>query len=93
MHYQEKCDQIFANGNQWKHRTLRTIFDPYSSEYENTNGNQKIEILEKILKNGVELNELIMEYKDFYFEENKRNVVDSVEDGLINLLSKSLKEK
>ncbi len=93
MHYQEKCDQIFANGNIWKHRTLRTIFDPYSSEYEKTNSDQKIEILETIIKNNIELNELIIEYKNFYYEENKKNVVDSLEDGLINLLSKSLKEK
>lgn len=91
MHYQEKCDQIFANGNLWKHRTLRTIFDPYSSEYEKTNSDEKIEILKTILKNKIELNELIMEYKDFYYDENKHNVVDSVEDGLLNLLSKSLK--
>ena len=36
------------------------------------------------------LTKLILEYKAFYREENKRNVVDAVEDGLINLLAKTL---
>jgi len=90
MHYQEKIDKIFGNGNLWKDRTLRTLFDPYSSEYEHTTMDRKVEILKTILENDISLTKLILEYKAFYREENKRNVVDAVEDGLINLLAKTL---
>lgn len=90
MHYQEKIDKIFAKGNLWKHRTLRTLFDPYSSEYGHTAMDKKVEILQTIIDNKISLAELIREYKDFYREENKRNVVDAVEDGLTNLLAKTL---
>lgn len=91
MHYQEKLDQIFDKGSLWKHRTLRTLFDPYSSEYDKTTMDKKVEILQIIVNdNQISLMELIMEYKDFYHEENKKHVVDAVEDGLINLLAKTL---
>lgn len=90
MHYQEKIDKIFGGGSLWQHRTLRTLFDPYSSEYDDTTMDRKVEILKVILENGISLKELIRKYKKFYSEENKRNVVDSVEDGLVILLSNSL---
>lgn len=93
MHYQEKIDKIFGKGSLWKHRTLRTLFDPFSSEYEQTTMNRKVEILQTIIDNKISLTELIQEYKDFYHEENKRNVVDSVEVGLTNLLAKILTTK
>lgn len=91
MHYQQKIDKIFAKGDLWKHRTLRTLFDPFSSEYDQTTMDKKVEILKTILDNNISLTDLIQEYKEFYFEENKRNVVDAVEDGLVNLLAKAMK--
>ena len=91
MHYQQKVDKIFGKGSLWKHRTLRTLFDPYSSEYTATTMDKKIEILKTILENNISLSELITEYKDFYYEENKKNVAESVEDGLINLLANAFK--
>ena len=93
MHYQEKIDKIFGKGGLWKHRTLRTLFDPYSSEYEETTMDKKVEILQTIIDNKISLAELIQEYKYFYYEENKRNVVDAVEDGLTNLLARALTKK
>lgn len=93
MHYQEKLDKIFGKGSLWKYRTLRTIFDPFSSEYAETTMDKKVEILKTILDNNINLPDLILEYKEFYFEEKKRNVVDAVEDGIINLLSRTLKER
>lgn len=86
MHYQQRIDDIFGKGDIWKHRTLRTLFDPYSSEYDQTPMDRKVEILKTILDNDISLKELILEYKAFYSEENKRNVIDAVEDGIINLL-------
>lgn len=41
MHYQEKLDKIFGKGSLWKHRTLRTLFDPNSSEYNQTTMDKK----------------------------------------------------
>jgi hypothetical protein len=90
LHYQEKIDKIFDKGGLWKHRTLRTLFDPYSSEYEQTTMDKKVEILKTILENEINLTELIQEYKEFYNGENKQNVIKAVEDGLTNLLSNSL---
>lgn len=47
MHYQQKIDKIFGKGSLWKHRTLRTLFDPNSSEYNQTTMEKKLEILQK----------------------------------------------
>lgn len=91
MHYQEKLDNIFNNGNLWKHRTLRTIFDPYSSEYNDTNIDKKIKTLKIIKNNNVNFSKLIQEYKMFYKNENKPNVINSLEDGLTILLENSMK--
>lgn len=91
MHYQDKVDQIFAKGNLWKHRTLRTLFDPYSSEYDETTMDKKVEILNTIIENKLNLNELILEYKEFYTEENKIHVVDVADEGLERLM-KNLKK-
>jgi hypothetical protein len=90
MRYQEQLDKIFGNGSLWNHRTLRTVFDPYSSEYEQTTMDRKVEILRTIVDNNISLAELISEYKDFYKEEKKTNVVEAMEDGLTNLLTKAL---
>jgi hypothetical protein len=90
MHYQEKLDKIFSKGGLRKHRTLRTVFDPYSSEWDDTTINKKIEILKLINENEIDLMELIDEYKLFYLDENKPHVIKSVEEGLKILLSKAI---
>lgn len=89
--YQEQIDEIF--GSMYKHRTLRTLFDPGSSEYELTSMEEKIEILKKILKsNKIDLGSLIYKYKHYYTNElNKKHVSDSTERGLIILLENILK--
>jgi hypothetical protein len=91
MHYQEKIDKIFGKGNLWKHRTLRTLFDPYSSEYNDTTLDRKLEILKTIKDNKIDLKELLDEYKEFYTEENKIHVVDVANEGLERLI-KNLKD-
>jgi hypothetical protein len=93
MHYQEQLDKIFANGNMWQHRTLRTVFDPYSTEYKNTEMSEKIEILRIIKANGIDLNYLITKYKHFYIEEGKADVANDVEAGLILITEALLSEK
>ena len=91
MHYQQKLDKIFGKGSLWKHRTLRTLFDPNSSEYNQTTMDKKIEILNTIRENKIDLNELLYEYKEFYTEENKIHVVDVADEGLEILLKKETK--
>ncbi len=93
-HYQEIVDEIF--GRTYKHRTLRTIFDPFSSEWAETDMNKKIEILQIILNSRkISLEQLIEGYKDYYTEEleNKRHVITSVEDSLIEILQHLLCKK
>lgn len=91
MHYQQKLDKIFGKGSLWKHRTLRTLFDPNSSEYNQTTMDKKLEILNTIRENKIDLNELIDEYKEFYTEENKIHVVDVADEGLEILLKEETK--
>ena len=82
MHYQQKIDKIFGKGSLWKHRTLRTLFDPNSSEYNQTTMEKKLVILQTIKDNNIDLSELLNEYKEFYTEENKIHVVDVADEGL-----------
>lgn len=93
MHYQEKLDKLFANGRLWKHRTFRTVFDPYSSEYDETTITQKVEFLGKCVYSGISLSVLIEGYKEFYVEENKQGVINSLEDGLIRIITETLIQK
>ena len=90
-HYQEIVDEIF--GNLYKHRTLRTLFDPNSSEWNETTIEKKLEILKKILEsNKITFEQLISAYKNFYKNElsNKEHVLNSLEGGILILLENSL---
>ena len=89
VHYQQKIDKIFGKGSLWKHRTLRTLIDPNSSEYNQTTMDMKLEILKTIIDNKMDLTELIDDYKKFYKEENKIHVVDIADEGL-EILMKNL---
>ena len=91
MHYQKKLDKIFSNGNLWKHRTLRTLFDPNSSEYNETSMEKKLEILQKIRDNKIDLNQLLDEYKEFYINENKAYVAEIADEGYKILLKNEMK--
>lgn len=91
MNYQQQLDKIFSPGDLWKHRTLRTLFDPYSTEYQYTTMDEKTSILKTILDKGISLKVLIAAYKDFYIQENKPDVADTLEDGLVMVLEEVLK--
>jgi hypothetical protein len=91
-HYQEIVDEVF--GSMYRHRTLRTLFDPNSSEWNDTTADKKLEILKKLLDSGkISLEEVLIGYRHFYQTEltNKGHVVNSLQDGLAILLQKSLK--
>jgi hypothetical protein len=90
-HYQEIVDEIF--GSYYKHRTLRTLFDPNSNEWNHTTVKKKLELLNEILDSEkITLQELILGYKKFYTYElaNKEHVLNSLEDSLIILLQNTL---
>lgn len=91
-HYQEIVDNVF--GSYYRHRTLRTLFDPNSNEWTETTISEKLEILKKLLDNGeTDLEEILIGYKHFYQNElaNKSHVLNSLQDGLAILLTNSLK--
>ena len=57
-HYQEIVDEIF--GSLYRHRTLRTLFDPNSSEWSDTTIEKKLEILKTILDSKkIDLTQLV----------------------------------
>lgn len=91
--YQDIVDLAFHKN--YPHRSLRTVFDPFSTEWKQTSMEKKIEILFKTMETGdYNLNQLVEQYKDYYlFElENKSHVVKSVEDALIRITEYLLNE-
>lgn len=83
LHYHFRLDKMFANGAMWNHRTLRTLFDPYASEWGNTAIDEKLFILEKILETDDPLYSWIKEYEEFYMKDlNKPHVVVSIPDAI-----------
>ncbi len=91
--YEARMDKIFIKGSFWKHRTLRTIFDPPSFEWSETTMVKKIEILEKIVDAGEDLDKLIYEYKRRYNDQNRKDITSEVEGALAVLLQYKLKNK
>jgi hypothetical protein len=89
--YEARMDMIFANGHLWKHRTLRTVFDPPSSEWGNTTMHQKAAILKKIVENGENLYSLIDDYKDRYLEQNRRDIANETGNALAHIIDHILK--
>jgi hypothetical protein len=90
--YEARLDKIFGNGSMWKHRTFRTILDPFSHEWSLTNYEEKIEILEKLVASGELLLSLILDYKLRYYEQNRDDIATSVEFALIQILQYHLKK-
>ena len=79
-------DKIFAEGRLWKHRTLRTIFDPPSTEWSYTSIEKKIEILKKISESGEKLSVLIRLYRERYIEQNRYDIANEVGNALAILM-------
>ncbi len=90
--YEARLDKIFGNGSMWKHRSFRTILDPFSHEWSYTNYKEKIEILEKLVASGEPLLSLILAYKLRYYEQNRDDIATSVEFALIQILQYQLKK-
>ena len=85
-HYEDRLDHIFGEGTLWQHRTFRTVFDPYSQEWHNTDMDEKIRILKKFISSGEHLASLIYDYKDRYESQNRRDISSAVEDALTKIM-------
>lgn len=90
--YEARLDKIFGSGSIWKHRTFRTILDPFSSEWDGTDYDKKIEILEKVIASGEDLEALFSDYKKRYDEQNRKDISSSIEIALTKLLQYRLKK-
>jgi DNA polymerase len=86
-HYAEKLERLNI-----PNPTLRDCFDPYSSEYSETNINQKIATLQKVINSGYALEEVLKDYSDFYQKLNKRHVVKDLHLGLKRLINHFLEK-
>lgn len=91
IEYEARMDKIFVQGHLWNHRTLRTVFDPFSSEWDETTMEEKIKILKKIVKSGEDLEELIFDYKERYIEQNRSDIARRVGEATFILLNYNLK--
>lgn len=90
-HYQEIVDEVF--GSFYKHRSLRILFDPGSSEWNETTVEKKLEILKKILASyKITMEQLISGCKNYYQHElaNKDHVLKSLNSGILILLQNAL---
>ncbi len=93
LHYEARMGAIYNKGRIWKHRTMRTVLDPYSSEWGKTTYSDKLAILERVVAANESLEELVYDYKERYREQNRIDIANSVEDALVKLMQYKLTEK
>jgi hypothetical protein len=87
MDYRERMDRIFSDGSStWEHRTLRSIFDPLSDEWNNTSLKEKKDIVTKIIQSGEKLELLIHQYQSYYLDQSRKDIVREIPIGLAEIL-------
>src|SRR3954471_5938508 len=89
-HYCELVDDAMGQ-SLYQHRTLRTCLDPASYEWSETTMDEKVEILENVIRAGIDLQRIFWQYKTLYSKMNKSYVANSLEEGLAELLKHVLK--
>ena len=79
MHYQEKVDEVLGHSLS-ANRTLRTIFDCESAEWDGTSMEQKEALLMNLYCSDQRLEYYIEGYKDFYTHDlaNKAYVLEAL---------------
>lgn len=93
-HLHERMDDIFGNGTVWQHRTLRTLFDPASAEWDMTTMERKVAILRKMQSFGERLSRIAWEYKRFYKTDmNRPDIANDFENGLVAITEYLLENK
>ena len=89
--YEARMDNLFGNGAIWQHRTLRTLFDPYSEEWKFTDLEEKIQMLKSITESEESFLSLIYQFKDRYDENGRIDISSSVEVSLAMIIEYQLK--
>lgn len=69
-HYHYRADALFGKNGPWNHRTLRTFFDPLSSEWRETTRERKLEVLDKLIASDYPLANWIDDYENYYRHES-----------------------
>jgi len=64
---------------------LRTLFDPASHEWNLSNMDEKIQLIEEFIKQGLNLSSLISFYQEYYIENKKGNGNDIAWDAVWGL--------
>lgn len=84
LHYHYRADQLFGKNGAWNHRTLRTFFDPLSSEWRETTRERKLEVLEKLLASDYPLTNWLADYEHYYRHESvgRAYVVQEIDSAL-----------
>ncbi|MBC8394169.1 MAG: hypothetical protein H8E17_16585 [Deltaproteobacteria bacterium] len=81
-------DLIFTGSKRpWAHRTLRTIFDKYSAEWNRTSIEEKGRIILTLIKNREDLHQLIIEFQKRYRENGMEYVADDIIFALVEILA------
>jgi hypothetical protein len=87
-------DGIFADestNTTWQHHDLRTVFDKYSSEWNETSIEEKVRILKKIAYSGEKLSTFLIGYKTLNIQKGRRDLIENIDDALIEILEVALK--
>jgi len=84
LHYHYRADALFGKNGPWNHRTLRTFFDPASSEWHETTRERKLEVLEKIVASDYPLTNWLIDYRHYYLYESvgRAYVVQEIDSAL-----------
>ncbi|MDX2470575.1 MAG: hypothetical protein QNL04_08360 [SAR324 cluster bacterium] len=90
--YQERMDLIFGNGRDWHHRSLRTLFDYHSSEYNSTSMVEKVEILRAMIKEGEKIGAIGMEYAAHYVGSGRNDIAGRLSLSVADILDHTLKD-
>jgi replicative DNA helicase len=89
--YESKIAKIFDDDN-FEHRSLQTILNPHSSVWDKTTMDEKIEMLQKIIKNGEVLEYLVESYQADHISFRNEEVAKSSISGLCEIITYMVKE-
>lgn len=81
--------KFYARGELLVNRNLRTIFDPFSPDYNDTTFQQKTSYLCEILNSNLPFEQVIIEYKAYYQDLQKPEVSACFENGLARIINRS----
>lgn len=84
LHYHYRADALFGKNGPWNHRTLRTFFDPFSSEWRETTRERKLEVLEKLVASDYPLADWLADYENYYRHESvgRAYVIKEIDSAL-----------